>query len=109
MSGCVSVTALSFWSAFVAMTSILALVVIERRKPARPRDEPGRVPLLQAATKRFDVVEIPTRRYRLTPILRQIWAIGGLGISTVVLGALLALALAGAIVAMMLALSGLAK
>jgi hypothetical protein len=91
------------------MSAILLLIVIERRKPVMPREVAGRVPVLQRETKRVDVVELPMRRYKRTPIWRRLVALTGLGISSLVLGAIAAITVTAAIVGLMLALSGLAK
>ena len=83
--------------------------MIERRKPVTPREVAGRVPVLQRETKRVDVVQLPMRRYKRTPIWRRLVALTSLGVSSLILGAIVAICIAAAVVAMMLALSGLAK
>lgn len=84
-------------------------MVIERRKPARPREVAGRVPLVQRETAVFEAVELPVVRYKRTPIWRRFLALIGLGGSTLIIGALLALIVAGTIVAMFWFLSGFVR
>jgi hypothetical protein len=105
----VSVTSLSFWSAFVAIVSILLLIVIERRKPATPRVGAGRVPLVNRETVLTEAVELPVRRYKRTPIWRRFVALVGLGMSGMVMGALLALSVAGIVIGLLWFLSGFVK
>jgi glycine/D-amino acid oxidase-like deaminating enzyme len=87
----------------------LLLIVVERRKPARPRVTAGRVPIVQRETTLAEAVELPVRRYKRTPIWRRFIALVGLGTSGLMLGALLALSVAGVIIGLLWFLSSFVK
>jgi len=85
----------------------VALLLIDRIKPSRPTRQAARArrrgwPLADVA-----VVEDPTRIYRRTPIWKRVFALGGLGVVSVVMGLLLAMALAVVAVAVLTLLAGL--
>jgi hypothetical protein len=83
----------------VATTSVLLLVVLDRRQPARRRRVTPREGLLaRPAPAVVEVVQLSAKRYRRTPLWRRVLSLGFLGSFSVVLGALLALALAVVVV-----------
>ena len=95
----VSTSTLTTWAVIVATTSVLLLVVLDRRQPARRRRVTPREGLLsRPAPAVVDVIQLPAKRYRRTPIWRRLLSLTFLGGFGVVLGALLALALAVVIV-----------
>jgi hypothetical protein len=96
----VSTSTLTTWAVIVATTSVLLLVVLDRRQPARRRRVTPRegVLLPRPAPAVVEVIQLPSKRYRRTPIWRRFLSLTFLGGFGVVLGALLALALAVLIV-----------
>jgi hypothetical protein len=95
----VSTSTLTTWAVIVATTSVLLLVVLDRRQPARRRRVTPREGLLsRPAPAVVEVVQLPSMRYRRTPIWRRLLSLTFLGGFSVVLGGLLALALAVVIV-----------
>jgi hypothetical protein len=78
---------------------VLLLVAIDHRKPARRRKiaSRGGVGVKRAPVTRT-VEHLPTRPYRRTPVWRRLASLGGLGLMGLVLGALLAIALAAMVV-----------
>ncbi len=81
---------------------MVLLVVVDRLKSVRPprvlpryrRNEPAVLAMTQE----------PALRYRRTPLWRRIFALGGLGVLSVVLGVLLAMLLAVVVISALLAL-----
>jgi len=99
----VSIEAITIWAAVVAGASILLLVVIDHRKPARRRRVAPRATVLGGrAPAARDVEHLPTRPYRRTPLWRRILSAGGLAVTGVVLGALLAIAIAALVIGVFL-------
>jgi len=95
------------WAFALAGGAVVALLLIDRIKPSRPTRQAARArrrgwPLADVA-----VVEDPTRIYRRTPIWKRVFAFGGLGVVSVVMGLLLAMALAVVAVAVLTLLAGL--
>jgi hypothetical protein len=95
----VSTSTLTTWAVIVATTSVLLLVVLDRRQPARRQRVTPRAGILpRAAPAVVEVTQVPTRTYRRTPIWRRVLSLTYLGSFGLVLGALLALLLAVVIV-----------
>jgi hypothetical protein len=106
----VSIPAITIWAALVAGASLLLLVAIDHRKPARRRKIASRG---GAGVKRAPVTRtvehLPTRPYKRTPLWRRVVSLGGLGVLGVALGALLAIGLAAIVVGFFLLLDGATK
>ena len=93
-----STPALTLWAAIAAGAAMLLLIALDYRKPARrhaiaPR---GRL-IVRPAPAVMNVEERPVVPYRGTPWYRRVFAFVGLGVSSVVLGAMVAIFLAAAI------------
>lgn len=87
-----STPALTLWAAVAAGAAMLLLVALDYRKPARrhaiaPR---GRL-IVRPAPAVLNVEQRPVVPYRRTPWYRRVLALFGLGVSTVVLGAIAAI------------------
>jgi hypothetical protein len=65
--------------------------------------------MVQRETVLTEAVELPVRRYKRTPIWRRFVALVGLGTSGLMLGALLALTVAGVIVGLLWFLSSFVR
>ena len=79
----------------MAATSVLLLVALDRRQPARRRRVTPREGLLpRPAPAVVEVIQVPAKPYRRTPIWRRVLSLTYLGGFKVVLEALLAIALA---------------
>jgi hypothetical protein len=110
---------LMLWAVVVAAAAVATLVAIDRREPARrrpvvPRDtgddvalEPEPMPPLPA--RAVSVRQLPTLRYRRTPLWRRLMALGGLGVIGVILGVLLAIAVAAALIALLFLVNSAAR
>lgn len=93
----------------MAGAALLLLVAIDHRKPVRrhgvaPRKGVGstrRAPLART------VEHLPTQTYKRTPLWRRFLSVGGLGVIGVVMGALLAIAVAAVVVGGLLLIRGL--
>lgn len=105
-----SIPAITIWASLVAGLCLLLLVAIDHRKPARRRKiaSRGGTGVKRAPVTRT-VEHLPTRPYKRTPLWRRFLSLGGLGVLGVVMGALLAIALAGTIVGFFLLLNGATK
>jgi hypothetical protein len=108
---------LIFWAFSVSIASVLALVALDRRQPARrqrlaPRGQPLPDPLpsdggrADAAVPRAVIRQMPSRPYRRTPLWRRLLAGAGLGVMGTVIGAIVAIVVAAAAIALMLLLAG---
>jgi hypothetical protein len=103
----VSIEAFTIWAAVVAAASVLLLVAVDHRKPARRRRVAPRAKALGGRLPNAREVEhLPTRPYRRTPLWRRILSFGGLGVLGVVIGALLAISLAALVIGLFLLLDG---
>jgi hypothetical protein len=91
----------------IAIAAIVALVLIDRFKPSRAAREVGRARRRGQPVVDVAMVEEPTVLYRRTPIWKRLFAFTGLGVMGVVLGVLLAMAVAIAMLAALTLLSGL--
>jgi hypothetical protein len=110
---------LIFWAFFVSIAALLALVALDRRQPARrqrlaPRGGPLPQPPAVGGARRAPgpaavVQEAPATRYKRTPLWRRLLAVVGLGAISAILGALLAIVVAAAVIAAMLWLAGAAR
>jgi len=91
----------------VAGASVLLLVVIDHRKPARRRGVAPRARALGGrAPSARDVEHLPTITYQRTPLWRRILSFGELSLLGVVIGALVAIAIAALVVGMFLLIDG---
>jgi hypothetical protein len=91
---------------------VLLLVVIDHRKPARRRAvSPTRaVPVVGRRPPTVQVVEQrPVRRYRPPPWWQRLAALGGTGAIGVVVGAVVAVILAGLVAGAFVALDAIVK
>jgi hypothetical protein len=106
----VSIPAVTIWAALVAGASLLLLIAIDHRKPARRRKiaSRGGVGVKRAPVTRT-VEHLPTRPYKRTPMWKRLLSLGGLGLMGLVLGALLAIALATVVVGFFLLIEGATK
>jgi len=100
-------TFVTTWALALAGGAIVALLLIDRVKPSRPAIQAARARRRGRPLAPVAVVEDPTPRYRRTPIWKRLFAVTGLGVMSVVLGLLLAMALAIAAVAVLTLLAGL--
>jgi hypothetical protein len=100
-------TFVTTWALALAGGAIVALLLIDRVKPSRPAIQAARARRRGQPLARVAVVEDPTLRYRRTPIWKRLFAFTGLGVMSVVLGVLLAMALAIVAVAVLTLLAGL--
>jgi hypothetical protein len=106
----VSTSALTIWALVVAGASVLLLVALDHRKPARRRAVakrgvplPWRRPMVQIVEQR------PVRRYKPPRWWQRLASITGAGVLGVVLGAVLAVVLAGFVVGLFLLLDNAVK
>lgn len=98
-----STESLTYWATFVAGVSMLLIVLLDRRKPARrERIRPRR--LGRGGVER-PVVHAPAMGYIRTPWWRRILAVGGLAVTTGILGVFLAIAVGGIAIALLWYLS----
>ncbi len=95
----VSTSALTLWATVVAGVSILLLVGLDRRKPARRHRIAARAHLSSGigvvlggrAPVVREVVQMPMRPYRRTPIWRRMLSIVGIGAMSTLLAAITAI------------------
>lgn len=93
----------------MAGISILLLVALDHRRPDRKRRItarsylPGRAPTVQ------EVVQLPVRRYKRTPIWQRFLSLLGLGAMSTFLGLAMAVAVGLGIIFTFWLLSGFAK
>jgi len=66
-------------------------------------------PAVSQPPRAVSVRQLPTLRYRRTPIWRRLAALGGLGAIGVVLGVLLAIAVAAAVIALLFLVNSAAR
>ena len=105
----VSTSALTIWALVVAGASVLLLVAVDHRKPARRRAVAQRgVPIWRAPTVQV-VEQHAVRRYRPPRWWQRIGALLGAGFVGVILGAVVAVSLAGVIVGLFLVLDNIVK
>ena len=90
-----STVSLTYWATFVAGVSILLLVLLDRRKPAR-RERVGPRRLGRGGIETA-VVQLPAAQYVRTPWWRRLLALTGLGVATGLMGMIVAVVV-GAIV-----------
>ena len=111
---------LIFWAFSVSIASVLALVALDRRQPARrqrlaPRGQPLPEPVPSGGGRRDETApravirQLPSRPYRRTPLWRRVLAVAGLGVMGTVIGAIVAIVVAAAAIALMLLLAGAAR
>jgi hypothetical protein len=86
----------------LAGAAVVLLVVVDRLKTVR-------LPRMLPRARRNEpavlaIVQEPTLRYRRTPIWRRIFALGSLGVLSVVIGVLVAIFLAVIVIGALLAL-----
>jgi hypothetical protein len=106
----VSTSALTIWAVVVAGASVLLLVAVDHRKPARRRAVAKRgVPLPWRPPVAQTVEQRPVRRYRRPRWWQRLAALGGAGVLGVVLGAVLAIVVAGVVVGLFLVLDNIVK
>jgi hypothetical protein len=101
---------MTIWALVVAGASVLLLVAIDHRKPARRRAVtqrgglvPRRAPTVQVVDQR------PVRRYQRPRWWQRLAALGGLGVLGVVVGAVIAVVAAGMIVGAFVIIDGIVK
>jgi hypothetical protein len=95
----VSTSTLTTWAVIVAATSVLLLVALDRRQPARRQRVTPREGLLpRPAPAVVEVIQLPAKPYRRTPIWRRLLSLTYLGGFGIVLGGVLAFVLAVVIV-----------
>ena len=104
----VSTSALTIWAAVVAGAAILLLVVTDHRQPARrrapiPRAD-GRPPAVRRPDQVQDVAYRPSHLYRRPNPLLKVRSIAGAGALGAVVGALMALVVAIALIGLALLL-----
>jgi hypothetical protein len=106
----VSTSALTIWALVVAGASVLLLVAVDHRKPARRRAVAQRgVPLPWRAPTMQTVEQRPVRRYKPPRWWQRLASITGAGVLGVVLGAVLAVVIAGIVVGLFVALDSIVK
>jgi hypothetical protein len=93
----------------VAGISILLIVAIDYRRPLRRRRITERAYLPGRAAEVRDVVHMPLRRYKGTPIYKRVFSVFGLGAMSAFLGLALAVALSLIIIGMFWLLNGAVK
>jgi hypothetical protein len=86
----------------LAGAAVVLLVVVDRLKAVR-------LPRMLPRARRHEpavlaIVQDPGLRYRRTPLWRRVFALGGLGVLSVVLGVILAVVLAVIVIGALLAL-----
>jgi hypothetical protein len=107
--GRVSTSALTSWAVIVAGISILLIVAIDYRRPASRRRIteraylPGRAPAVQ------DVVQLPVKRYKGTPIWQRFLSVVGLGAMSAFLGLALAVGMGLLVIGLFWLLNGAVK
>jgi hypothetical protein len=101
---------MTVWALVVAGASVLLLVAVDHRKPARRRaiaqrgvPLPWRPPTVQTVEQR------PVRRYRRPPWWHRLASLAGAGALGVVLGAVLAVVAAGLIVGTFVVIDNIVK
>jgi hypothetical protein len=101
---------MTIWAVVVAGASVLLLVAIDHRKPARRRAVsprggpiPRRAPVVQMVEQR------PMRRYRGPRWWQRLAAVVGAGALGVVIGAVVAVLTAGLIVGAFVVVDGIVK
>ena len=100
-------TFVTTWALAIAAASIVALLLVDRVKPSRPKRVAARARRRGQPLDTIVVVEEPTMLYRRTPIWKRLFAFTGLGVMGVILGALLAMVVAVLVVAALTLLAGL--
>jgi UDP-N-acetylmuramyl pentapeptide phosphotransferase/UDP-N-acetylglucosamine-1-phosphate transferase len=100
-------TFVTTWALALAAAAVVALLFIDRLKPSRPRWQAARARRRGQPLEAIGVVEEPTVLYRRTPIWKRVLSLGGLGVMSVVLGALLATVAAIVAIAALTLLGGL--
>jgi hypothetical protein len=94
----------------VAGTSVLLLVAVDHRKPARRRAIAQRgVPLPWRPPAVQTVEQHPVRRYQAPPWWQRVLSLAGAGVLAVVLGAVLAVVAAGMIVGAFVLIDNIVK
>ena len=100
-------TFVTTWALAIAAASIVALLFVDRAKPSRPKRRAARARRRGQPFEAIGVIEEPTLLYRRTPIWKRVFALGGVGVMSVVLGALLAMVTAVVVIAVLTLLAGL--
>jgi hypothetical protein len=100
-------TFVTTWALAIAGSAIVALLLIDRFKPSRPARRAARAQRRGQPLAAVPVVEDTTVIYKRTPIWKRMFAFTGVGVVSLVLGALLAMFLAMVIVAALTLLAGL--
>jgi hypothetical protein len=102
LSGTVTAEELTERALLLAGAAVVLLVVVDRLKTVR-------LPKVLPRARRNEpavlaIVQEPTVRYRRTPLWRRIFALGSLGVLSVVIGVILAVLLAVVVIGALLAL-----
>ncbi|HEY8092548.1 MAG TPA: hypothetical protein VID93_02165 [Acidimicrobiales bacterium] len=100
-------TFVTTWALALAGASIVVLLLIDRVKPSRRVHRAARARRRGQPFEAIAVVEDPTVLYRRTPIWKRFFALSGLGVISVILGALVAMMAAVVVVAALTLLAGL--
>ena len=100
-------TFVTTWALALAAAAIVALLLIDRLKPSRPRWRAARARRRGQPLEAIAVVEEPTVLYKRTPIWKRVLSLGGLGVTALLLGALLATVTAIVAIAALTLLAGL--
>ena len=96
----ISTSSITLWAAALAGLSVLFLVALDRRQPPNRRPlTKGRVNVGRRPARTLEVVHLPTARYKPTPLWRRALSALELGGLTLALGAVLAVGIAAALVA----------
>jgi hypothetical protein len=98
-------TFITTWALALAAGAIVALLLIDRAKPSRADRTAARASRRGTPLADVVVVEDPTEIYRRTPVWKRLMSFLGLGVSSVVMGMLLAMALAIGAIAVLTLLS----
>jgi hypothetical protein len=101
---------MTIWALVVAGASVLLLVAVDHRKPARRRAIAQRgVPLPWRPPTVQTVEQHPVRRYQRPPWWQRLLSLLGAGVLGVVLGAVLAVAAAGTVVGAFVLIDSIVK
>jgi hypothetical protein len=87
-------TFITTWALALAAGAIVALLLIDRVKPSRTRRQAARARRQGAPLADVAVIEDPTEIYRRTPIWKRLASFLGLGVTSDVMGILLAMVIA---------------